>query len=145
MRLKALVISFFILLYPVNTFASNEFKKAEDELGVIDRVIEIDEEFYFIFTEEQAVKMLSDIEKINLYREESLIYKNQLDAYKSIVKEKDFLIKLMSSERDLDKSIIDNLSKSKPWYVSDIAMFAAGILTSSALFGFWTYTNMKVD
>jgi hypothetical protein len=145
MRLKALAISFILFFYPFNLLADSQYKLAEDDLGSIDRVIEIDGEFYFIFNHRQALGLLSDIQAAKLSREQIDIYKYQIDLYRSVVKEKDFLINLINSDRESDKELINKLSQPKPWYLNDSFIFISGFLVSSALFGFWTYMDRKGD
>jgi hypothetical protein len=145
MRLKALAISFILFFYPFNLLADTQYKLAQDELGQIDRVIEIDGEFYFIFNHDQALKLLSEIEAARLSDKQIEIYKYQIELYKSVVKEKDFLINLINSDRESDKELIHKLSQPKPWYLTESFIFIGGFLVSSALFGFWTYMDRKGD
>jgi hypothetical protein len=115
----------------------------EDEQGVIDNVFEIDGKIYLVFEENKARKMLADLENYKISEEQIKILNGILVIKNSIIDDQSLIINMVQKDREISLDMLKAVNKSKSWYEESSVIYFGAFLTSSLLFGYWSYTNSQ--
>jgi len=137
--LIGLIISVLFIFSSIPAFPL-EFSKVEDEYGVIDNVVEKDGEIYLLVREKVARELMSLYEKNKILENELETYRKLVQTKESIINNQEYIIQIFEKDRVHNIEIAKSLEVDNKWYQDRYLNFIGGFITSSIMFGYWSYT-----
>jgi hypothetical protein len=145
---RAWVISFLIVFLFSKVVFPQVCVYAEDENGVIDNVVIINDTPYVIFTVQNATEIYVKLRENELHSQEIEKLEKELEITAKILEDQKFLIQFLERDRIANRELLalameNNQAKEEKWFEQPWVVFGTAFLLTGAAYGYWSYTTLR--